>query len=61
MGEGGGREGGGERGEKVVTHPLEEVEYICSRPKTVFIKDGSSSVSTIPSLPLPLLEPCTSE
>ena len=45
---------GGRSGkDSIVTPPLEGVEYSCSRPKTVFIKDASSRVSTIPSLPLP--------
>ena len=38
----------GEGEEIILTPPLGGVKYSCSRTQTVFIKDASSRVSTIP-------------
>ena len=44
----------GERGERVVTPPLEGVVHSCSWTKTSFTKYASSRGSTLPSLSFPL-------
>ena len=44
----------GERGERVVTPPLEGVVHSCSWTKTAFTKYASSRGSTLPSLSFPL-------